>query len=156
MEGNYIDLFADPTRTIGTIDPLLREQQISLGCALENLVIAAPELALQAIAELAPDPADLGHIAHIELRISSKDASPLFRAIPMRHTDRAAYRTDRAVPQETLDRYRRATEDDGISLVWLSEPEVKNAFGDVTVRATEAIIADPDQAADDYRWYRAD
>lgn len=156
VEDSYIDLFADSGRTIGTIDPLLREQQISLGCALENLMIAAPALGLQAIAELVPHSADPGHIAHIELRESSAAASPLLKAIPVRHTDRAAYRTDQAVPRQTLDRYRRAAEDDAVSLVWLSEPEVRQAFGDITVRATEAIIADPDQAADDYRWYRSD
>jgi hypothetical protein len=30
----------------------------------------------------------------------------------------------------------------------------KRVFGDLTTRATEAIIADPQQAADDFAWYR--
>lgn len=53
-----IDVFADPTRTIGTIDPLLREQQISLGCALENLVVAATAHGLRATPTLLPVPSD--------------------------------------------------------------------------------------------------
>src|SRR5947209_2007803 len=36
-----IDLFVDASRNIGTVDPLRREQHISLGCALENLTLAA-------------------------------------------------------------------------------------------------------------------
>src|SRR6266511_2190980 len=36
-----IDVFADRTRNIGALDPLFRELEISLGCAIENLVIAA-------------------------------------------------------------------------------------------------------------------
>ena len=37
-----IDLFADTSRGIGTMDPLGREMQISLGCAIENLALAGP------------------------------------------------------------------------------------------------------------------
>ncbi len=36
-----IDLFADHARSMGTMDPLAREVALSLGCALENLVLAA-------------------------------------------------------------------------------------------------------------------
>ena len=36
-----IDLFADPSRQIGVIDPFRREMYIGLGCALENMVLAA-------------------------------------------------------------------------------------------------------------------
>jgi hypothetical protein len=39
---NRNDAFADPTRTLGAMDPLLREMYLSLGCALENLVLARP------------------------------------------------------------------------------------------------------------------
>ncbi|MGB6671772.1 MAG: twin-arginine translocation signal domain-containing protein [Candidatus Nitrosopolaris sp.] len=38
---NKIDLFADTKRNTGTIDPYLREMYEGLGCALENLVLAA-------------------------------------------------------------------------------------------------------------------
>src|ERR1051326_1539782 len=36
-----IDLFADRRRNLGTVDPFLREMHIGLGCALENLLLAA-------------------------------------------------------------------------------------------------------------------
>src|SRR3989442_402652 len=36
-----IDLFADPARDIGAVDPDHREMYIGLGCALENLLLAA-------------------------------------------------------------------------------------------------------------------
>ena len=35
-----IDVFTDPTRTTGSVDPYSRERYIGLGCALENLVLA--------------------------------------------------------------------------------------------------------------------
>ena len=42
----------------------------------------------------------------------------------------------------------------GAELVWFSAPADRDAFGALTVRATEAIIADPQQVADDAAWYR--
>jgi hypothetical protein len=41
-------------------------------------------------------------------------------------------------------------------LIWLTGPDQKRAFSDLTIHATEAIIADPRQAADDFAWYRTD
>ena len=62
-----IELFADLSRTIGTMDPLLRELHISLGCALENLTLAGPPNGIAATVALLPDPADPTHIATISL-----------------------------------------------------------------------------------------
>lgn len=151
-----IDVFADPSRTIGTIDPLLREQQISLGCALENRVVAATAGGLLATPTLVPDPSDPTLLASVQLEPSPASVSPLHAAIPRRHTDRAAYRTAAPLPDDLMRRYRHEVEDDGLTLHWLVEPDARDAFGALTVRATEAIIADPQQAADDYAWYRAE
>ena len=47
-------------------------------------------------------------------------------------------------------------DDPAVELVWLTKADDKRAFGDLTTRATAAIIADPRQAADDFAWYRTD
>ena len=36
-----VDVYADTSRQIGAIDPLLREMHIGVGCAIENLVLGA-------------------------------------------------------------------------------------------------------------------
>lgn len=59
-----IDLFADPARNIGTMDPLRRELQISLGCALENVVLAAPRHCKVPTVSLMPTPPDQTHVAN--------------------------------------------------------------------------------------------
>jgi nitroreductase len=138
-----IDVYADLTRTIGAMDPVRRELYISLGCALENMVVAAGPHGLRATVDLRPDRTS------VALEPGQTTASPLFAAIANRHTDRSAYQRDRPVSTDTLARYRDLVDGDGVALVWLDA-----GFGDLTVRATEAIIADPEQAADDYRWYR--
>ena len=71
VTGERIELFADMTRTIGAMDPLLRELHISLGCALENLVLAGPPSGLSASVALLPDPADATHVATVTRRSST-------------------------------------------------------------------------------------
>ncbi|HYN72839.1 MAG TPA: hypothetical protein VES60_10085 [Nakamurella sp.] len=154
VAGDRIELFADMTRTIGAMDPLLRELHISLGCAVENLVLAAPPNGLAATVALLPDPADATHIATVTLSAATPSRSTLFDAIASRHTNRGAYDTSRAVNAAQLEGLVGRLDPAGPTVVWFTTDEEKRAFGELTIRATEAIIADPEQAADDYRWYR--
>ena len=154
VSGDRIELFADLTRTIGAMDPLLREMHVSLGCAVENLVLAGPPSGLTANVVLLPDPADATHIATITLTPTTASRSPLFDAITSRHTNRGGYDTTRPVTGQQLDALGALVDVPGTEVVWFTTDEEKRAFSDLTVRATEAIIADPQQAADDYRWYR--
>ena len=74
-----IDLFADPSRTLGSMDPLLREMDVSLGCALENLVLAGPPNGLGPTVHLLPDPGDPTHVARVDLAPTAAAASPCSR-----------------------------------------------------------------------------
>jgi hypothetical protein len=149
-----IDLFADTSRSLGTMDPLGREMHISLGCALENLALAGPANGQAPTVSLLPDPADPTHIARVDLVPTRRPASPLFAAIPRRRTSRGAYDTARAVTQRQLEALGGLIDIPGIELVWFTKAADKRRFGDLTTRATEAIITDPRQSADDFAWYR--
>jgi nitroreductase len=151
-----IDLFADTRRSMGTMDPLHREMVFSLGCALENLVLAARANGLEPAVTLLPDPGDDTHVAQVDLSPGSRDVSELYLATPDRHTDRAAYDTARAVDGSTLAELAALNDETDITVVWITDPAGMRSFGDLTVRATEAIVADGEQAADDYAWYRFD
>lgn len=151
-----IDLFADRTRSIGTVDPLGRELEISLGCALENLLIAATANGYQPMLTLLPDPSDRDQVARVRLSATSAAGSPLFEAIPRRRTDRSGYDTTKAVERNVLDDLARLADDPAVSLVWLDAAPAKERFGQLTVQATKALIADPDQSRDDFAWYRQD
>jgi hypothetical protein len=151
-----IDLFADTSRSMGTMDPLRREMVVSLRCALENLALAALANGREATIELLPDPADETHVARVELSPPPQEPSALYLAIPDRHTDRAAYDTARPVEASTLEEFAGLNDEPDVSVVWITDPGSMRSFGELTVRATEAIVADPEQAADDYAWYRFD
>lgn len=150
-----IEVYADMSRTIGAMDPLLREMHVSLGCALENLAVAGPPNGLAVDVTLLPDPADPAHVASVSLSPTGTEQSPLFDAIEARHTARGAYDPTRTVAPEQLDALSALVDVADTELVWLTTDAQMAAFSDLTIRATEAIIADQEQSADDFRWYRA-
>lgn len=153
---NRVDLFADLSRNIGAIDPLRREMYISLGCALENLTLAARASGFTPTVTLLPTPGDATHVARVDLGPGATVASPLYAAIPHRHTNRGAYDTKRPVDPGVLAAMGDLTTGPDVTLVWLTTAVEKQQFADLTLRATEAIIADPEQAHDDFVWWRSD
>jgi hypothetical protein len=88
-----IDLFADYRRNLGTVDPFLREMHIGLGCALENLLLAATANGYITKVTLLPDAADATLVARIGLTRGNVPVSDLYPFIPQRHTNRAIHTT---------------------------------------------------------------
>ncbi|MHB9863625.1 Acg family FMN-binding oxidoreductase [Streptomyces sp. YIM S03343] len=151
---DQIDLYADLERGMGSMDPLRREMHLSLGCALENVVLAGLPNGRRPTVVLMPDPARSSHVARISLSPAPVAHSPLFAAVPKRHTNRGAYDTGRPLSADVLAGVHGLIGSGSVRLLWLTTEADKRVFGELTVRATEAIIADPRQAADDYAWYR--
>ncbi|OLC58444.1 MAG: hypothetical protein AUH77_03275 [Candidatus Rokubacteria bacterium 13_1_40CM_4_69_39] len=148
-----IDLFADPARDIGAVDPDHREMYIGLGCALENLLLAAGARGLAWRLALMPDRAHATHVARIDLTPGPRATSELYEAIPHRHTNRGPYDRSRAVPPDLLDAMTRTAGDDA-RLSWLVSDTDRRRLGQLIVRATEAIVADDAQSRASARWFR--
>lgn len=150
-----IDVYFDFARNIGAIDPFLREMAMGIGCALENLKIAAASDGYVAEIKLQPDPANPAHAAHILLAPGTRISSALYDAIPRRHTNRGPYDAERGVPAELLDGLAALGADlPGTKVTWFTTPEMKRRIGESIVAATEAIIADSRQSADSASWFR--
>jgi hypothetical protein len=152
-----IDLFADRTRNIGSIDPLLREMHIGLGCALENLLLAASAQGFEYRLTLFPEPADVTLVARIELEFRSEpnEISPLYAAIPRRHTNRGAYDAARPIDPSLFDEMQALGKDfPSVSVRWLTSADSRRRIGELVVQATEAIISDRQQSQDSAVWFR--
>lgn len=157
VEDSRIDLFADRERNIGAVDPYLREMYMSLGCALENLLLAAEANGYGHELALLPDGSNSAHAARIDLTFVAASASELYEAIPDRHTNRGPYDTERAVPQETLEALRELGEEDPeVRVFWFATDAERRRVGDLILEATEAITADEEQSADNLGWNRFD
>lgn len=156
VEESRIDLFADIGRNMGAADPFLREMYISLGCALENFLLAAEAYGYAHEVTLMPEDSDPTHVAMVELSPGEATASALYDAIPNRHTNRYPYDTERPILPETLDEMATSNEEVDVKVFWFSSPEERERVGNLTIEATEAFIADEEQSRDSNEWYRHD
>ena len=66
IESNRIDLFMDEERWLKVCDGDQRELHISLGCCLENLLVAADHFGLGHQVEYLPDSSEPLHAASVE------------------------------------------------------------------------------------------
>jgi hypothetical protein len=151
-----IDLFADEVRNLGAVDPYRREMRLGLGCALENLLLAACAKGWSPELTLAPDAADETHVARVVLNQGTTSVSELFKAIPNRHTNRAAYAAQ-PVPDEAFVAMQALNDrPESLRLFCLTDKSALEKFSMLNILATEAFIADPQQSADSGRWFRHD
>ncbi len=153
---NRVDIFADLTRNTGANDPLNRELYVSLGCALENIVVAAPAKGFVPTVSLgAIDRPTTEAVASVALAPGVVDRTDMSRAIAKRRSNRSEY-TDRAVSAETRAEMT-ALADASVAparLVWLSGDQQRTTFGVLLVEATRAYAADDQQSRDSFAWWR--
>lgn len=147
-----IDVLADPTRTIGTVDPLLREQHIGLGCAIENLSLGCLARGLRPTVTLLPDGVEGRRVAHVALAPTFPATSGLYDAIGRRHTDRGPYAGQPLTATE-LAALVNSTGLDGVSVHWVTEPSRKASLGQLLVDAATALTHDEQQSRDSYAWF---
>lgn len=155
-----IELLADKARNLGSMDPFLREMDIGLGCALENMMIAAVASGLNAAVRLLPDGAGSEIAAAVEWNGGNSGgggSSALYESIPLRHTNRGPFETGRSLPEGALTTLQELlSERDEVDVVWFGDAERRTRTGQLIVEATEAIIADREQAEDTHSWFRHD
>lgn len=157
-----IEVVADISRHLGTMDPFVREMHLGIGCAIENAVLAASANGYAVAVDAAPGslldetrrscavPAATLHLA----RRDGLAVDPLYRAIPLRHTHRGAYRPDVAVAPAWLAAARAYDGREEVRVILLEGGPSRAAFDVVTVDATKAIIADEVMIEDSDRWFR--
>jgi hypothetical protein len=152
---SQIDLYADHTRNLGTIDPFLREMHIGLGCALENLQLAAAANGYTTQITLLPDASDASWVARVDLASGPSVLSDLYSVIPQRHTNRYPYDTGRPVSDVTLDALSALNADAEVRVFWFASAPMRKQIGGLLLDAAHALVADKTQDGDSDRWYRA-
>ena len=141
---------ADFDRGLGAMDPYEREMFIGIGCALENMAIAAPGAGLAT--EIALRPTSSRELA-ARVRLTPAPEAVTHRleaAITRRRTDRGPYALAREIDDETLDALQAEVAGSGDhELVFLPcKSEEARRFGALTLEATQDIIADVPMSLD--------
>lgn len=97
IRGDELDLYADRTRGLHTIDPDDRELIMSCGAALFHLRVAMQHFAYHGDITTFPDPMDPDLLARVRLgglRETSVEERLLFEAIRKRRTNRQPFKDD--------------------------------------------------------------
>lgn len=137
IKPDSIEIHPDYTRGLPVVDPQHRELWISLGCALENLLIAArasgyaPEITY-------PDSDDF---IRVRLTTDKPQNSPLFDAIALRQNTRTAY-DGVAIPGTDLDRLRALPLEQGVSLHYVLDPAGLNTVREYVHQGNLSQYAD--------------
>jgi hypothetical protein len=153
VEGETIHILPDFTRRLPAVDPDDHALYISLGCALENLVITAGHLGFWAeVDHVAPGGAE--DALRVRLRPSrASSAGRLFDAIPLRQTNRRRY-DGRPLPAAHLTQLVDASRGDGVwAIPFPGTPEMTRLIPFVE-EANRAQFADPEFVSELMSWIR--
>ncbi|MGV8909467.1 MAG: hypothetical protein ACOH1Y_10830 [Propionicimonas sp.] len=155
IRSDRIEVYADRARSTGANDPLLRELDVSLGCALENMVLAARANGFAPHVSFDPrSGSDL--VATIHLVAGPLVRDRLYEAIPSRRSNRSEY-TSGPVAGGSLAAMGSLADDTvaPARLHWLTGDEQRRGFADLLVEATRAHNADEAQSQDSFSWWRS-
>lgn len=123
---NEVRIFPDYLRRLPVVDPQNRELFISLGCALENLVIAAQYAGYAT--ETIYFPTQEPECILVKLSKTSASSDDLhFKVIPFRQCTRSEY--DRqSVPHEELRKLDSVQQEQGTTALLFTEPRQIESF----------------------------
>jgi nitroreductase len=153
VEGDRILLLADPRRAMPVTDPDQRAMRLSLGAALENLVVAARAWGFRpSIAYRAPD-ASGGAVAEVTLSPNgpARDRT-LFTAIPQRRTNRNEY-DGRGLFMENRAALSAQVPSE-FRLRWIDDRRAIRSVAELARRAVEDQILDRRAQTECFAWMR--
>ena len=158
--GERIDVHIDLRRALGPVDPFLRQMYVGIGCAIENVVVAATAQGLSASVLTFPDPLEPTLAARIGLARSDVATAPHAAALSRRHTNRGPYHRDRPLDAHVIRSLEEQAHGDSAALLLFDASSARGRlFSDVVLAATAALIDDDVfmNATDAwFRWTRRD
>lgn len=146
---NSIEIRPDFSRRLAVVDPDNRELWMSLGCALENLLVAARASGLAAQVTY-PDSTDL---IRINLASDMPQSDPLFDALPRRQNTRSVY-NGQPIPAADLDQLQALPLEPGIRLHFVTVPTEMEIVGEYVSQGNLSQYADPAFVDELIAWLR--
>ena len=146
VQGNRIHLLAELRRSQPIADADGRELYISLGCALENLLVAAEHFGFRHGVAYFPEPGHAELVATISFAAggvaSHARAGATLSAIVRRHNDNSVFR-DAPVPTELRRRLVACCTEPELRINLTNDRQFRSWIDALTVAADRAEFADP-------------
>jgi hypothetical protein len=157
LQPNRIDLFADRARHLGAADAQRRMMVLAVGCALENMRIAAATLGYETRLEInANQGFDFdGFCASLHLKkTGGLSRQPWFDAIFARQTTRCIYDVQQPVPETFSRDLNQHNTFPGIHLAWYRRPEILAAISGLHQEAVRSWLDHERRHRDAIKWWR--
>ena len=146
VQRNRIHLLADLRRCQTHADPERRELYISLGCALENLLVAAEHFGFGHGVSYFPEPGQQELVSTITFAPggvpSDARAGATLSAMLQRHNDNSVFRSA-AVPKELRIRLMACCVESDLRVYLTDDPHFRHWIDALTLEADRVEFADP-------------
>jgi len=149
LEPGRIRILPELSRRCPAVDPDDHHLYASLGCATENLVLAAQAAGLSGPVSF-DAPVSGVRIDFIQAPASR---SALFDAIPLRQCSRTEY-DGRPLTDEALKQLKAAGDGEGVSVLLMTDSDQKDLVTQYVTRGNEAQLSDPAWARELKSWIR--
>ena len=150
LSQSVIELLPDFSRRTPVVDPDDHHLYSSLGCAAENLALAAEARGRRAEIKFAP--ADHGSVV-VMLASGSSKASELFDAIPKRQSTRAEF-DGRPIAAADLNTLRAAAAVEGVDVAFIVDRPQMGRVRDLVIAGNSAQMGDPAFLRELKHWLR--
>ncbi len=156
IDQQRIHVYADRKRNLGTADNQRRMMVMSIGCAIENMQVAAVQLGYQ-ISNIILDAdtrfATDGHCATLELEKSAVKSHPLFDTLFLRQTTRTDFSFD-PMPKQFMENIRKNSTFPQVGLKWADNKNSMALTAKALQDATRAFLKHPKMNRDVMHWFR--
>ncbi|MFX0543050.1 Acg family FMN-binding oxidoreductase [Roseovarius sp. S4756] len=149
LSPDRIVLHADHRRRCLAVDPDDHHLYVSLGCATENIVIAATGFGLVAVPRITEE----GTVIEIDLKTGTADPSPLIAAIPLRQSTRNRYDA-RPLTDAEKDAVIQAATASRVTVCLVDAPEEIASLCEAVVAGNADQMADPAFVSELMHWIR--
>ena len=152
-EGNVVRIVADTQRSLPGIDPDQRSLMMSLGAALENLLVAARGYGLRPAVTYFPHNGAGGVVAEVTWTTGeSRRDGAMLAAISARRTNRREYDGRGIYLQNRTQLTAQIPE--AFHLHWVDDRTTLRKLGDLAHDAVHARISDERAQAEQFSWMR--
>ena len=155
VEGKRVTILPDLSRRLPAVDPDDHALFISLGCALENLVVAVREEGYSAeVDDTGLDGQDPALTVYLRPgEAADGHGNGLFKAIPERQTTRRSY-NGRAIPSADLRRLEGASHQEGVGFHLFTDPGRIEPLIELVEEGNRRQFADPAFVEELITWIR--
>lgn len=149
LQKNAVSILPDLSRRCPAVDPDDHHLYASLGCALENLCLAAQAAGLRGGVAYEPSRSAIS----VGFDKGPAVRSTLFEAIPHRQCTRAEYDGSPVSPDD-LRKLEMAGNGDGVSLLILSSRDRREQVAEYVAAGNTAQFSDPEWVSELKSWIR--